>query len=94
MFPLPPCKVLQSICNFFRKSPLYQFSRNTRNNRIGCHILCDDGARRDNRSVTDCLTGQDNRAMADPDIVADGDRRRTAPFKEIGIVGLTLKLGA
>ena len=61
---------------------------------VGRHVLGDDGAGRDHGAGADAAARQHDRAMPDPDVMADMDVMRAPPFEELGVVALARKIGA
>ena len=78
----------------FRKPPLDRPRRIAGDDGVGGHVLGDDGAGRDHRAGADVAARQHDRAMADPDVMADMDVMLAPPCEELGVVALARKIGA
>ena len=82
MAPVPPGERLQPLRDILGKAPLDKAGRIAGNDRLGSDILGDDRAGRHHRARANVPSGQDDRAMADPDIVAELDAMGSPPIEE------------
>src|SRR5262249_51165941 len=94
VIPVPPGQPHQPILDRFRKTPLDRPRRIAADDGVGSDVLGDDGAAGDDSAVADLASGQHDRAMPDPDVVADMNAMALAPFEEFGVVALARKIGA
>ena len=84
--PIPPRNLDQLFGERRRQSLLDQFRRNTSDDHIGRDGFADDGTRGHDGAGADRDSGEDDRAMAEPDVVADRDVVVAAPVEEAGVV--------
>jgi hypothetical protein len=70
----------------FRVTALDDFCGHAGNDRIGRHVLGDDGRRADHRAIADGDAGHDHRAMADPHIVPDGHVMIAPPLEKFRVI--------
>ena len=75
MRPVPPGHLDQRRGDIRRKALAQDARGRTGDDRIGGHVAGDHGIGTDDRAVADGNAGHNDCAMADPDIIADGDAR-------------------
>src|ERR1700751_3821772 len=86
MVPVPPRKLHQALGNVFRKSRPDGTRRIAGDDGVIRNVICDDGAGCNHSAGADAAAWQHDRAMADPDVVADLDAMALAPCEELGLV--------
>jgi hypothetical protein len=86
MTPIPPSQREQSLLNLWREAPPEGFCGDARGDGVIGHASRDHGARYHNSTGADANSRQDDGAVTDPYVVANGDRLRTPQSEKIFLV--------
>lgn len=71
--PVPPLDLLQRTNRLLIKSIFNDARRIPHHNGIRRHVLRNDGARADHRTVADTHTAEDRHVTSDPNVISDDD---------------------
>ncbi|ENN84499.1 hypothetical protein RHSP_72570 [Rhizobium freirei PRF 81] len=83
VIPIPPGEPVHARSNLGRETLADQLGRNAADDRVGGHILGDDGACTDDGTIADRDARQDGGAVTDPDVMTDEDAVVAPPGEEI-----------
>src|SRR5438445_7322457 len=86
MVPIPPGERLVALGGAAVEALADRFCRHAGDDRVGRDILRHHGAGADRRTIADCHTGQDGRAVAKPGVVTDGDALGAALGEELALM--------